>query len=87
MAERIPEIRAQSQAANKTLLKKHTTLEVLNVDDADTIPVNIMTNIDTASAVDLATGSAVTVDIAGNELTVNDAGVSNDHLIILVVGS
>lgn len=87
MAERIPEIRAQSQARDITLLKKHTTLEVLDVDDADTITVDIMTNIDSASAVDLSDGTAVTVDIATNVITINDVGVSADHLIILVVGS
>lgn len=87
MAERIPEVRAQSQARDVNLLKKHTTLEVLNVDDADTITVDIMSNIDIALAVDLNDGTAVTVDIATNVITINDVGVSADHLIILVVGS
>ncbi len=87
MAERIPEIRAQSQAKNTTLLKKHTTLEVLNVDDADTITVDILANIDSATAIDLSDGTAVAVDIATNVITINDVGVSADHLIILVVGS
>jgi len=87
MAERIPEIRAQSRAKDVTLLKTHTTLEVLNADDADTITVDILSNIDTALAVDLSDGTVVTVDIATNIITINDVGVSNDHLIILVVGS
>ena len=86
MAERIPEIRAQSRAKDVTLLKTHTTLEVLNVDDADTITVDILATIDSATAIDLSDGTAVAVDIATNVITINDVGVANDHLIILVVG-
>lgn len=87
MAERIPEIRAQSRAKDVTLLRTHATLEVLSADDGDTITVDIMGNIDIALAVDLSDGTAVTVDIATNVITINDIGVSADHLIILVVGS
>ncbi len=87
MSERIPEVRAQSQARDVTLLKKHTTLEVVEVDDADTITVNSLTTIESATAIDLADATAVAVDIATNVITINDVGVSADHLIILVVGT
>lgn len=87
MAERIPEVRAQSQARDVTLLKKHTTLEVIQVDDADTITVDSLTNIDNAKVINLADASDVTVDIATNVITINDVGVSADHLICLVIGT
>jgi hypothetical protein len=87
MADRKPEIRAQSQAKTITLLKKHTTLEVLTIDDADTVTVDIMTTIDNAKAINLADGTDVTVDILGNVLTINDVTVSGSHLLITVVGS
>jgi hypothetical protein len=87
MAERKPEIRAQSQAREIVLKKKHTTLEVLTIDDADTVTVDIMTTIDNAKAINLEDGSDVTVDVLGNVLTVNDVAVSGSHLLITVVGS
>lgn len=87
MAERTPEIRAQSQAKTVTLLKKHTTLEVLTIDDADTIPVEIMTTIDNAKVINLADGSDVTINTAGNEITINDVSISGAHVICIVVGS
>jgi len=87
MAELIPEVRAQSQARDVALLKRHATLEVLNANDADTITVNSLTTIDSAKVIDLADSTDVTVDIATNVITINDVGVSSDHLIILVVGS
>ena len=87
MAERIPEIRAQSRAKNVTLLKTHTTLEVLNVDDGDTITVDIMTTIDNAKVVSLSDASDITNDIAGNVITINDVAVSGAHVLIQVVGT
>ena len=87
MAERTPEVRAQSQARDVTLLKKHTTLEVLQVDDGDTITVESLTNIDSAKVINLADASDVTVGIATNVITINDVGISADHLICLVVGT
>lgn len=86
MAERTGEVRAQSQAKDVTLLKKHKTIEVLVIDDADTITVDGMTTIESATAIDLSDATAVAVDIATNVITINDVGVSADHLIILVVG-
>ena len=87
MAERQPEIRAQSQARDITLLKKHTTLEVLDIDDGDIVTVVIMTNIDNVKAVNLVDAADVSVDISGNVLTINDGAVSASHLLIQVVGT
>ena len=87
MAERTGEVRVQSQAKDVTLLKKYATVEVLVIDDADTVTIDSMTTIDSAKVIDLADSTDVTVDIATNVITINDVGVSADHLIILVVGS
>lgn len=87
MAERTGEIRAQSRAKNVTLLKKHTVIEVPVIDDADTVTVPIMTTIDSATVINLVDSSVITADIATNVITINDGGVSADHVIILVVGS
>lgn len=87
MAERVGEIRAQSQAKNTTLLKKHTTIEVAVIDDGDTVPVNILTNIDNVKVVNLSDASDITVDIAGNVITINDGAVSGAHVLIQVVGT
>lgn len=87
MAERVGEIRAQSQAKDTTLLKKHATVEVLVIDDADTVTIDSMTNIDNAKVVNLSDASDITVDIATNVITINDVAVSGAHVIIQVVGT
>lgn len=87
MAERTGEIRAQSRAKNVTLLKKHTVIEVPVIDDADTVTVPIMTTIDSATVINLVDSSVITADIATNVITINDVTVSQEHVIILVVGS
>jgi len=86
MADRIGEVRAQSQAKDVTLLKKHATIEVLAVDDADTITVNSLVSIDNAKVVNLADASDVTINIATNVITINDVSVSAAHLLVLAVG-
>lgn len=87
MAEVQGEVRAQSQARDVSLLKKHATIEILSINDGDTHTVNSLTTIDSAKVIDLSDSTDVTVDIATNVITINDSGVSTDHLIILVVGS
>ena len=87
MAERVGEIRAQSRAKDVTLLKKHTTIEVAVIDDADTVTVDILTNIDNAKVVNLSDASDITVDIAGNVITINDGAVSGAHVLMQVVGT
>ena len=87
MAERIGEVRAQSRAKDVTLLKKHATVEVLVIDDADTVTIDSMTNIDNAKVVNLSDGSDITKDVATNVITINDVAVSGAHVISLVVGT
>lgn len=87
MAEKVGEVRAQSQAKDVTLLKKHATIEVLDLDDADTVTVNNMTTIDSATVINLSDATAVTVNTATNVITVNDLGLANAHVICLVVGT
>lgn len=86
MAERIGEVRAQSRAKDVTLLKKHATVEVLVIDDADTVTIDSITTIDNAKVINLSDGSDVTVDVATNVITINDVAISGAHVIILVVG-
>ena len=87
MAERNGEVRAQTQAHNKILLKKYSQIEIEVIDDADYHTVVGMTNVENAKAVDLATAVDVTVTVLGNVVTVDDAGVSGDHILITVVGT
>jgi len=87
MAERVGEVKSQSQARDVTLLKKYSILEVLQVDDADTITVDALTTIDSVKVIDLADATDVTVDIATNVITINDVGVSADHLLVTAVGT
>ena len=87
MAERTGEVRAQSQAKNITLLKKHATIEVLAIDDADTIVVNAVATIDNAKVINLADGSDVTVTVATNVITIDDVAITGAHVICMVVGS
>ena len=87
MAEKIGEVRAQSQARNITLLKRHATIEVLDVDDADTITVDSLTTIDAVTIYNAATASTVAADIAGNVITINDVTAVNSHVILLAIGS
>lgn len=87
MAERSGEVRAQTQAFNKVLLKKFSQIEIPVIDDADTHTVVGMTNIDNAKAVNLEDASDVTVTVLDNVVTVDDAGVSGDHILITVVGT
>lgn len=86
MSERKGEVRAQSQAKNITLLKKHATIEVLVVNDADTIVVDSMATINNAKVVNLADASDVTVEVVNNVITINDVSVSAAHLLVQVVG-
>ena len=87
MAEKIGEVRAQSQARDVTLLKKHATIEVLDLDDTDTVTVDSMTTIDSAKVINLSNAGDINVTLATNVITIDDEGVSNDHVIILVVGT
>jgi len=87
MADRKGEVRAQSQAKDVTMLKKHATIEVLVVDDADTITVDSMALIENAKVINLADASDVTVNIAVNVITINDVAISSAHLLVTVVGS
>ena len=86
MAERIGEIRAQSRAKDITMLKKHATVEVLVVDDTDTIPVPFLTTIENAKVINLLDASDVTVTLLGNVITVDDVAISAAHLLVTVVG-
>lgn len=87
MAERNGEVRAQTQAHNKVLLKKYSQIEIEVIDDADTHTVVGMTNIDNAKAVNLEDAADINVTVLGNVVTVDDAGVSADHILITVVGT
>lgn len=87
MAERVGEVRAQSQAKDVTLLKKHSTIEVLVIDDADTVVVNSMANVENAKVINLADSVDVTVLIAGNVITIDDVSISGSHLVMLVTGA
>ena len=86
MANRIGEVRAQSQAKQITLLKKHATIEVLSVDDADTITVDSMATIENVKVVSLVDSSDVVVTFAANVITIDDVAVSASHLLVTVVG-
>jgi len=76
----------QGQGQDVTVLKRHFTGEVAVIDDGDTITLDNYTTIVTASVLDLADGTSYTVNVAGNVITINDASVSQKHVIFLVVG-
>ena len=86
MAERKGEVRAQSQAKNVTLLKKHATIEVLVADDADIIVVDSMVTVENAKVINLLDATDVTVTVATNVITIDDVAISASHLLVVVAG-
>ena len=85
MANVIGEVRAQSQAKDITLLKKHASIEVISISDTDTYTVDNMTTVENSTVVNMATGADVTHTKVGNVITIDDA-VSDIHVMIFVVG-
>ena len=87
MAERVPILLKVVQSKDESLLKKYVTVEVRVIDDADTVTIDNLTTIDSVKVIDLADAADVTADIATNVVTINDAGVTGDHVVMLVVGT
>lgn len=87
MADRTYDVKNQGQGQDITYLKKYKVLEVESISDADTVTVDGFTTVDAAKVVDLSDGTEYTVTLATNVVTIDDAGCSSDHVIILVIGS
>lgn len=87
MADKTYNIIKQGQGQNISYLKKHVTLEVTSISDADTITVDELTSVDVAKVIDLEDGTEYTVTLATNVITIDDASCSSDHVIVLAVGS
>ena len=87
MADLKGQVRAQTQAKSITLLKKYVTVEVLVANDADTITIDSIVNIDNAKVISLLDASDITVNTSGNVITINDIAVVNSHLLCTVVGT
>lgn len=87
MADKSFVVHQTEQARDVTLLKSHKTIEVLSIDDADTITVEDYTTVDNAKVINLADGLDVGVTLATNVITINEAALSGAHVIAIVVGS
>lgn len=87
MADRTYVVQDQGQAKSITLLKKHATLVVESIDDADTVTAAMLTTIDNAKMINLSDGSDITVNVATNVVTVNDVAVSGAKVLVVVVGT
>lgn len=87
MADRTYIVRKTAIAKEETVLKKHTTLEVVSIDEADTVTVQGYTTIDNVKVVNLADGADVDASAVGNVVTIDEVGASGVHVIALVVGS
>ena len=87
MADQSYSIVKSGRGQDITYLKKHVTLEVASISNADTITVSELTAVDAASVIDLADGTAYTVTLATNVITIDDVGCSSDQVIVLAVGT
>lgn len=86
MADQTYAVKGQGRGQDISYLKKHLTLEVDSISDADTITVDELTTVNVAKVVDLVDGTEYTVTLATNVITIDDVGCSSDHVIVLVVG-
>lgn len=86
MADKTYSIIKSGQGQTITDLKKHITLEITSISDADTITVDEITTVNAAKVVDLADATEYSVTLVDNVVTIDDAGCSSDHVIVLVVG-
>ena len=86
MADKNYSIIKSGQGQTITDLKKHITLEVTSISDADTITVDELTTVNAAKVVDLADATEYSVTLATNVITIDDVGCLSDHVIVLVVG-
>jgi len=86
MADQTYTVKDQGQGQDITLLKKHKTLEVSSISDADTITVDGLTTVNEAKVIDLADATEYAVTLATNVITIDDGACSSDHVIVLVVG-
>jgi len=86
MADKTYNVIKSGQGQTITNLKKHVTLEITSLTDADTITVDELTTVNVARVVDLADGAEYDVTLATNVITVDDVDCSADHVIVLAVG-
>ena len=86
MADKTYNIIKTGQGQNITHLKKHITLEIDSISDADTITVDELTTVNVAKVIDLEDGTEFAVTLGTNIITVDDAGCSSDHVIVLAIG-
>ena len=86
MADKTYTVKDQGRGQDISYLKKHVTLEIASIDDADTITVDELTTVNVARVVDLADGVEYAVTLATNVITMDDVACSSDHVIVLVVG-
>ena len=80
-------VKSSGQSRDETLLKKHKTLEVISIDEDDTITVTGYTTINSVKVVNLADCVDVSSSVVGNVVTIDEVDLSAEHVIILVVGS
>ena len=86
MADKTYIVKDQGQGQTLTNLKKHLTLEVTSISDADTVTVAALTTVNVAKVIDLADGAEYDVTLDDNVITIADGDCAADHVIILVVG-
>lgn len=77
----------QGRGQDVTSLKRHSTIEVNSINNADTITLDNYTTIDAASVLDLADGTAYAVTLNTNVVTIDDVAAVAKHVIVLIVGS
>jgi len=87
MADRSYIVKKTAIGKEETVLKRHSTIEVISIDEADTVTVQGYTTIDNVKAIDLAAGTDVDASAAGNVITIDEVGASAVHIIAIVVGS
>jgi len=87
MADKTYNVIKSGQGQDITMLKKHVTLEISEISDADTITVDELTTVNAAKVIDLATGTDFTIaELATNVITIDDVTCVSDHVIVLAVG-
>lgn len=86
MAQKYYNIKEQGRARTITNLKKYLALEVESISTDDYILVTQLTTVNQATAIDLVDGALYEGTISENNKVTIGAGVSDDHIIILVVG-
>lgn len=86
MSDKTYTVKDQGQGQTVTNLKKHLTLEVTSISNADTVTVAALTTVNKAKVLDLSDAAEYDVTLDDNIITIADGDCASDHVIILVVG-